>query len=153
MDGAPILESTSGLATRPVQLDKTSNSLSSKRAAELARMDQFEEENMTRLVTTKREAKRRREDEEALAMGYGVGGASRSRGRRQNGLEAELEGVLGERSSKKLWEGVSQSLGKRGTVLDRARSTNRPVGEAGGKSKKARFEKDVKGNSRRSGRA
>lgn len=103
MDGAPMLESTSGLSTRPAQVGRHSSS--AKRAAELDRINRFEEENMTRLVTTKREAKRRREDEEALALGYGMGSA-RSGRRKQNGLEAELEGVLGERGSKGLWEGV-----------------------------------------------
>lgn len=106
---------------------------------------------MTRLVTTKREAKRRREDEEALALGYGVGGPARSRGRRQNGLEAELEGVLGERGSKGLWEGISKTLGKRGTVMERVKGGVTKQGGDGGKRKKARFEKEVKGHSRRSG--
>lgn len=133
LDGAPILESTTGLSIRPVS--KHTNSTSAKRAAELRRMDEFEEENMTRLVTTKREAKRRRDDEEALALGYGVGGKGRNR--RQNGLEAELEGVLG--GSSNVWNGVSS---KRGSALDRGASSsalNRPA-----KSKKARFEKDVR---------
>ncbi|RXK36694.1 hypothetical protein M231_06081 [Tremella mesenterica] len=148
MNGAPLLQSTSGLATRPVQAQSHSNSTSAKRAAELARMNQFEEENMTRLVTSKREAKRRREDEEALALGYGVGGPARSRGRRQNGLEAELEGVLGERGSKGLWESVSSGIGKRGGVLDRAKKGGVKESE-GGRRKKARFEKDVAGHGKK----
>lgn len=135
LDGAPVLESTSGLSVRPIS--KHTNSTSAKRAAELKRMDDFEEENMTRLVTTKREAKRRREDEEALALGYGVGGKGRSR--RQNGLEAELEGVLGGNSS--VWDSVSS---KRASLLDRGSS-----GVAGASTrapkKKARFEKAVRG--------
>lgn len=147
VDGAPILESTSGLSTRPVQADKATNSISAKRAAELERMNKFEEENFTRLVTSKREAKRRAEDEAALALGYGVGGPARSRGRRQNGLEAELEGVLGERRARGLWEGVSGKMGKRDGILERGKRSGTKNEERG--SKKARFEKDMGGSSRK----
>lgn len=143
MDGAPVLESSSGLSNRIVQQDRQGNSLSSKRAAELERMNRFEEENMTRLVTTKREDKRRREDEAALALGYGVGGSGRNKGTRQNGLEAELEGVLGERRSKGLWDGVRKDLGAREGLMER--SKKRGSEPAPVKAKKARFEKDVKG--------
>ena len=97
---------------------------------------------MTRLVTTKREAKRRREDEAALALGYGVGGPSRSYGRKQNGLEAEFEGVLGDRGSRGLWEGVGAKLGKRDGVMDRG---SKPIGSVVlPKSRRPRFEKDVR---------
>jgi U3 small nucleolar ribonucleoprotein protein LCP5 len=130
------MESTSGLSTRPIQAGGATNSVSAKRAAELQRMDQFEEENMTRLVTNKREMKRRRDDEEALALGYGVGGPARSRGRRQNGLEAELEGVLGERRSKGVWDGV-KTMGERGSALERGKGST-----SSAPRKKARFEKD-----------
>lgn len=122
MEGGPVLEATSGLATRPVQPNQQSNSMSAKRAAELKRMDDFEEENMMRLITSKREAKRRKEDEASLALGYGVGGSGRGRGRRQNGLDAELEGVLGERRSRNLWDSVGKQLGKRSSVVDKART-------------------------------
>ncbi|KAK8844624.1 hypothetical protein IAR55_006471 [Kwoniella newhampshirensis] len=146
MDGAPLLESTSGLSVRPVTTSaaalKHTNSISQKRAAELARINEFEEENMTRLVTSKREQKRRREDEAALAMGYGIG---HSRGRRgRNGLEAELEGVLGERGSKGVWDGVGK-LGDRGGALERGKGRRRSGGDdaRGGRPKKARFEKEL----------
>ena len=139
LEGAPGMETTSGLSTMPVRADRHSNSASAKRAAELKRINEFEEENMTRLVTTKREAKRRREDETALALGYGVGGSGRSRGNRQNGLEAELEGVLGERRSGGVWDGVGAKLGARKGLLERGKK-----GVTEGKAKKARFEKDVK---------
>lgn len=137
LQGAPGMETTSGLSTVPVRADRHTNSASAKRAAELQRINEFEEENMTRLVTTKREAKRRREDEAALALGYGVGGTGRNRGNRQNGLEAELEGVLGERRGG-VWKGVSSKLGSREGLFERGK---RPPGEK--KAKKARFEKDV----------
>jgi U3 small nucleolar ribonucleoprotein protein LCP5 len=151
MDGAPVLESTTGLSTRPVQKDRHTNSLSAKRAAELERMDRFEEENMTRLVTTKREEKRRREDEAALAMGYGVGGTGRGKGRRQNGLEAELEGVLGDRRSKALWDGVRKDLGQRESMLERGKKRGSAPTEV--RAKKPRFEKDVKGLAKKTKRA
>jgi U3 small nucleolar ribonucleoprotein protein LCP5 len=143
MDGAPVLETTSGLSTRPVQTDRHTNSKSAKRAAELKRINDFEEENMTRLVTTKREGKRRREDEQALAMGYGIG-TGRARGSRQNGLEAELEGVLGDRRAKGLWEGVSSKLGTREGLLQRGRGATIPES----RPQKAKFERAVKGASR-----
>lgn len=144
MDGAPAIQTTSGLSTRPVLAGAHTNSVSAKRAAELKRISEWEEDNMTRLVTTKREAKRRREDEEALALGFGVGGAGRGRARRQNGLEAELEGVLGERGSKGVWDGVGvKSLGERDGITSRAK---RAADESGPRKslKKSRFEKDVK---------
>ena len=150
MDGTPLLESTSGLSTRPVQADRHTNSTSAKRAAELERINRFEEENMMRLVTSKREGKRRRDDEAALAMGYGVGGPARSRGRKQNGLEAELEGVLGDRRSKGLWEGVGSKLGKREGVL--AGGEGRGSAVVASQSKKARFERDIRGRGKRGGR-
>ncbi|WVQ74026.1 hypothetical protein IAR50_003607 [Cryptococcus sp. DSM 104548] len=147
MDSAPLLESTSGLSVRPTSstLAKHSNSISAKRAAELKRINDFEEENMTRLVTSKRDEKRRREDEEALAMGFGIGPSRGRRGR--NGLEAELEGVLGERGDKGVWDGVSGKFGARGEVLERGKKRSGGSGAgasgSGGKAKKARFEKEL----------
>ncbi|RSH80296.1 uncharacterized protein EHS24_008869 [Apiotrichum porosum] len=141
LDGAPGLQTTSGLSTRPVVLGAHTNSVSAKRAAELKRIAEFEEDNMTRLVTTKREMKRRRDDEEALALGFGVGG--RGRTRRQNGLEAELEGVLGERGSRGLWDGVNSKLAKRDDITDRGKRATVDAGERKAGPKKARFEKDI----------
>ncbi|OWZ62278.1 hypothetical protein AYX15_05557 [Cryptococcus neoformans] len=143
MDSAPLLESTSGLSVRPVTsaAAKYSNSVSAKRAAELKRIEEFEEENMTRLVTSKREAKRRRDDEAALAMGFGVGPSRGRRGR--NGLEAELEGVLGDRGDKGVWDGVSGKFGQRGDALERGKKRVSGTGSTSGKAKKARFEKEL----------
>jgi U3 small nucleolar ribonucleoprotein protein LCP5 len=143
LDGAPGVQTTSGLSTRPVLMGAHTNSTSAKRAEELKRIADFEEDNMTRLVTTKREMKRRREDEEALALGFGVGGSGRGRGRRQNGLEAELEGVLGERGSKGLWDGVNSKLAKRDNITSRAKRASEGAGERASGPKKARFEKDL----------
>lgn len=141
LDGAPAIQTTSGLSTRPVLAGAHTNSYSAKRAEELKRIAEWEEDNMTRLVTTKREGKRRREDEEALALGFGVGGSGRGRARRQNGLEAELEGVLGDRGSKGVWDGANK-LGARESMASRGKdiaATDRKSGP-----KKARFEKDIK---------
>jgi U3 small nucleolar ribonucleoprotein protein LCP5 len=80
-------------------------------------------------------------------LGYGVGGTGRNKGTRQNGLEAELEGVLGERRSKGLWEGVRKDLGAREGLMER--SKKRGSEPAPLKAKKARFEKDVKGLAKR----
>lgn len=150
LTAAPNMESTSGLAVRPVVAGQHTNSTSAKRLAELERMREFEEENMTRLVMTKREAKRREEDEAALSMGFGVGGESRSRSRRQGGFEAELEGVLGDKGySKSMWDDVGRGLGKRDAALDRSRKRKPESGGSafGGSSsakKKGRFEKAVR---------
>jgi U3 small nucleolar ribonucleoprotein protein LCP5 len=79
----PHVESTSGLGSMP--------SMASSRARELARMNEFEEENMSRLVMTKKEARRRARDEEDVALG----GTGVSRGRRRGGgLEDEFRDVL-----------------------------------------------------------
>lgn len=156
LTSAPLLESTSGLAVRPVVTSGGdalhTNSKSAKRMAELQRMNEFEEENMTRLVMTKRELKKREEDEAALNMGYGVGGPSRSRSRRQGGFEAEMEGVLGDRGGKSLWDGVGKGLGKRDGILERSRKrTSTGDGMDGGftKRKKGKFEHAVKSKNRK----
>ncbi|KAJ9109183.1 hypothetical protein QFC21_000512 [Naganishia friedmannii] len=156
LTSAPMLESTSGLAVRPVVTSGGdalhTNSKSAKRMAELQRMNEFEEENMTRLVMTKRELKKREEDEAALNMGYGVGGPSRSRSRRQGGFEAEMEGVLGDRGGKSLWDGVGKGLGKRDGILERSRKrTSTGDGMDGGfaKRKKGKFEHAVKSKNRK----
>ena len=151
MDGTPLLESTSGLATRPVQLNRHTNSLSAKRAKELKEISDYEQANMTRLSTTKREAKRRREDEEALAMGHGISDRPKGRRGKVNGLEAELEGVLGSRGSKGVWAGVSD-LSQRGDVFERGkRAKVLEMGTDSGQrmKKKTRFEKDLAGAGRR----
>ncbi|KAJ9107815.1 hypothetical protein QFC19_002721 [Naganishia cerealis] len=156
LTSAPLLESTSGLAVRPVVTSGGdalhTNSKSAKRMAELQRMNEFEEENMTRLVMTKRELKRREEDEAALNMGYGVGGPSRSRSRRQGGFEAELEGVLGDRGGKSLWDGVGKGLGKRDGILERSRkrtSAGDGMDDGSNKRKKGKFEHAMKNKNRK----
>lgn len=76
----PHIESTSGLGGGGPR----GSGLVSARGRELARMTEFEEENMTRLVMNKREAKRRKTDEATIALGGAAsmapGGRSRARG-------------------------------------------------------------------------
>ncbi|XP_006458444.1 hypothetical protein AGABI2DRAFT_190725 [Agaricus bisporus var. bisporus H97] len=83
----PHVETTSGLGGIP--------QLGSKRAAYLKRVQEYEEENFTRLVMKKSEAKRRLRDEADLALGGDLGGSYNPRGRRQaGGLEDEFGDVL-----------------------------------------------------------
>ena len=91
----PHAESTSGLG------NNTAN-LQSARAKELARMTEFEEENFTRLVMKKKEAKRRTRDEADIALG-GTGDLGYRNGRRRGGgLEDEFADVLKSVGRKKM---------------------------------------------------
>ena len=83
----PFIESSSGLGGTPA--------LASGRAQYLKRMKDFEEDNFTRLVMKKSDAKRRARDEEDLALGGDLGRGSTSRAqRRAGGLEDEFNEVL-----------------------------------------------------------
>jgi len=82
----PFLETTSGLGGAPA--------LASGRAQYLRRLKNFEEENFTRVVMKKSDAKRRARDEEDLALGGDLGGGSGTRGRRAGGLNDEFSEVL-----------------------------------------------------------
>ncbi|KAH9999105.1 hypothetical protein BJV77DRAFT_1064576 [Russula vinacea] len=66
----PFVESATGLGIVP--------SMQSTRARELQRMEEFEEENMTRLVLKKKDERRRKKDEEDIALG-GAGGITGKR--------------------------------------------------------------------------
>lgn len=91
-ESSPYMESTSGLGGHPTG----GNAHSSSRARELARMKEYEEENMTRLVLTKKEARRRRLDEEDVALGGTGVGVLTSSGRRRRGGAATLESEFGD---------------------------------------------------------
>ncbi|KAJ3572499.1 hypothetical protein NP233_g3052 [Leucocoprinus birnbaumii] len=83
----PHVETTSGLGGIP--------QLGSKRAAYLKRLQEFEEENFTRVIMKKSEAKRRLRDEADLALGGDLGGSYNPRARRRaGGLEDEFGDVL-----------------------------------------------------------
>jgi U3 small nucleolar ribonucleoprotein protein LCP5 len=89
----PYVESTSGLGVGG-SASAGSRSASNKQARKLEEMRQYEEENMTRLFMSKKDAKRRRQDEEDVALG-GAGLTRSRRGRAYGGFEGELADVLG----------------------------------------------------------
>ncbi|KAF9821596.1 hypothetical protein IEO21_00442 [Rhodonia placenta] len=145
----PYVESTSGLGSTPA--------LMSQRARELHRMTEFEEENMTRLVMKKREAKRRKQDEEDLALG-GTGAASGRRGR-GGGFNDEFADILksvGRSRNGALGDGYEElrQRGKKADVLARSRTRGADdddlQGDDGPKPRKrSRFEKEVKAAKKR----
>ena len=142
LDGSiPYVESTSGLGSMP--------SMASSRARELARMNEFEEENMSRLVMTKREARRRARDEEDVALG----GSGISRGRRRGGgLEDEFGDVLRAVDRSGHMGGMDDGYealrvkGRKQDVLSRSRARPRDDddNESGRVRKKGRFQAAVK---------
>lgn len=116
----PFIESSSGLGGTPA--------LASGRAQYLKRLKDFEEDNFTRLVMKKSDAKRRARDEEDLALGGDLGTGSTSRERRRaGGLEDEFNEVL--RSVSRITGGRSQGdgyeelrqKGRKKDVLQRSR--------------------------------
>lgn len=89
----PYTESTSGLGVTP--------SMQSRKASKLAEIERYEEDNMTRIFMTKKDAKRRRMDEEDIALG-GTGsredflvGSKGVRGKKASGFENEFDDLLG----------------------------------------------------------
>jgi len=142
LDGSkPHIESSSGLGAMP--------SMASARAQELSRMNEFEEENFTRLVMTKKEARRRARDEEDVALG----GTGTSKGRRRGGgLEDEFGDVLravdkGSGRPGGLGDGYEalRVKGRKQDVLSRSRTRQREDDEDVGRvKKKSRFQSAVK---------
>jgi len=144
----PTTESTTGLGATP--------SLASSRARELARLTQFEEENFTRVMMKKSEAKRRVRDEEAVALGGGATGGNRRR--TAGGLADEFGDVLrsvGRERRGGIGDGYEELRvkGRKGDVLARSRMRVRTREDAfGGKEeeegkggrKRSRFEKERK---------
>ena len=137
----PFVESATGLSIVP--------SMQSARARELRRMDEFEEENMTRLVLKKKDERRRRKDEEDIALG-GAGGITGKR--RGGGLEDEFADILREgRRGRALagdgyeelrMKGRSEGALARSRVRLREDSGDDPF-EGQRQKKKGRFERDV----------
>ena len=120
----PFIESSSGLGGTPA--------LASGRAQYLKRLKDFEEDNFTRLVMKKSDAKRRARDEEDLALGGDLGSGSTLRGRRRaGGLEDEFNEVL--RSASRVTGGRSQGdgyeelrqKGRKKDVLQRSRDSKK----------------------------
>lgn len=131
----------------------------SSRAAKLARVEAYEEANFTRLATSAKEAKRRRADEEAVALGGARGGGAA-------GLHEEFSGLLRDSSaggkkrkgSGDAYDGLRK---RREGALDRARMSNEggKIREKSGGTfevpvqrgnQKSAFDKAVKGHGKRS---
>ena len=139
----PHIESTSGLGFMP--------SLSSNRAREIARMNEFEEENFTRLVMKKKDMKRRKRDEEDIALG---GSGDISGRRRGGGFENDFDDVLrsvGRSKNGVVGDGYEElrNKGRKKYVLERSRMRQRDEiedhGEDGPRQRKrSRFEKEAK---------
>ena len=137
----PHIEGTSGLGSMP--------SLASDRAREIQRIKDFEEENFTRLIMTKKDARRRRKDEEDLALGGTGAGKGRKRGR---GLEDEFGDVLqsiGRTKVGALGDGYEElrQRGKKADALSRSRTKQREGFDGGDDDeprlkKKTRFERE-----------
>ncbi|KAL0946547.1 hypothetical protein HGRIS_012752 [Hohenbuehelia grisea] len=158
----PHIESTSGLGSMP--------SLTSARAREIQRINEFEEENFTRIMMKKKDAKRRLRDEEDIALGgsASIGGGTGKTRRRAGGLEDEFHDVLRsvDRSSR---TGASDGYdelrqkGRKGDVLERSRSRrvrdeafaddDDTGGDGGRKKKRTRFELDMKSTKKKIARA
>lgn len=152
----PHAESTSGLGGGA----GVGGALSSGRARELARMTEFEEENFTRLVMKKKDARRRALDVADVALG-GTGAASGRRGRVPGvGLDDEFGDILksvGRSRQGALGDGYEElrQRGKKEGVLARSRARSRDdafegLGEDGPRQRKrSRFEKEVKASKKR----
>ena len=140
----PHIESTTGFATMP--------SLTSNRAREIRRMAEFEEENFTRLVMKKKDAKQRRRDEADIALG-GTGGLTGRR--RVGGFDEEFADVLksvGRSKAGAVGDGYEElrKKGRRADFLIRARTRVRDGAHDDNEAdrprprKKSRFEKETK---------
>ncbi|KAI0094081.1 hypothetical protein BDY19DRAFT_920726 [Irpex rosettiformis] len=143
----PHVESASGLGSTPA--------LMSKRARELKRMTEFEEENFTRLMMKKKDMKRRKQDEADLALG---GNGTTGLNGRGGGLEDEFGDVLrsvGRSRGGIVGDGYEElrQKGKKGSVLERSRVHVREDGveedEGRKERKRSRFEKEVKASKKR----
>lgn len=144
----PHVESTSGLGSMP--------SLQSSRAKELQRITEFEEENFTRLIMKKKDAKRRRQDEADIALGGTGAGLDSAPGRRRGagvGLESEFADILksvNRRSDGAVGDGYEElrQRGKKSDMLTRTRMKTRDEIEADDgdtrNRKKGRFESQKK---------
>lgn len=150
----PHTQTTTGLSGTP--------SLASGRAAYLKRLKDFEEENFSRIIMKKSDAKRRARDEQDLALGGDLAGRSNSRGG-AGGLADEFGDVL--RSVDRVARNHSQSQGdgydelrekgRKGHVLERSRQNRatrtreeafqeNDVGELRRSKKRGRFELETK---------
>jgi U3 small nucleolar ribonucleoprotein protein LCP5 len=148
----PFAETTSGLGGAP--------GMASGRAQYLQRLKDYEEENFTRVIMKKSDAKRRLRDEEDLALGGDLGGGPGRGGRRRaGGLEDEFGEVLRSVSRVTARDGLGQGdgyeelrqRGKKKDVLERSRENAKRRGsdddepiDAPRFKKRSRFEQETK---------
>lgn len=133
--GQPHEESSSGLGA--------SAAAASARARQLTRMDQYEESNMTRLVTSKKESRKRRADEAAIALGgQGVTWANGAGVGRRGGLESEFADVLGSIGRKGDYSSLGAG-GRKGRGGSGEGSGKDPLARSGSKRRKGAFDKAV----------
>jgi len=133
----------------------------SARAKALARMEEFEEENFTRLVMSKKDSRKRRRDEADVALG-GAGLSSGRDGRRRigGGMEEEfgdllrgagLDGRNGKKAKKAQHAyDTLRASSKAGSTLQRSKSSAASSPSAGGGAKNNKFKNQVNRQSRRS---
>lgn len=126
----------------------------SSRAKALARMEEFEEENFTRLVMSKKDARKRRRDEADVALG-GAGLSSGRDGRRRigGGMEEEFGDLLrgsgldgrGGKKAKKAQSAYDalRASSKAGSTLQRSKSSSAPTSAPGGGKTGNRFKNQV----------
>jgi U3 small nucleolar ribonucleoprotein protein LCP5 len=147
----PYAEGTSGLGAAPA----ANMELATGRMRELKRMTEFEEENFTRLVMKKKDARQRRRDEEDMALG-GVPSVARS-GRRRGGLEDEFGDILrsvGRTTRGAVGDGYEElrQRGRKEGVLERSRKRGGDDdAEVEGPKvrKKGRFDREAKAMKKR----
>ncbi|KAG6903190.1 hypothetical protein C0995_002733 [Termitomyces sp. Mi166 len=114
----PHIESNSGLGSTP--------SLTSGRAAYLKRLNEFEEENFSRVVMKKSDARRRARDEADLALGGSLAGGGGKHHQRAGGLEDEFGDVL--RSVERVnFGGSAESGARKGDGYDELRQQSKKV--------------------------
>lgn len=150
----PFTETTSGLGGTPT--------LVSGRAQYLRNLKEFEEENFTRVVLKKSEAKRRARDEEDLALGGHLTTGTGSRGRRRaGGLEDEFGDVLRHMNKPNSGLGLGDGYdelrkrGKKVAMLERSRLESKKrlhaddLTEPPQEKKRSRFELETKASRKR----
>ncbi|PWO00478.1 hypothetical protein FA09DRAFT_345093 [Tilletiopsis washingtonensis] len=148
---ALLADLTTGLSENPHEASSGGVGLGggianrSARAAALARVEAYEEANMTRLATSAKDAKKRRREEEAVALGGARGGGAA-------GLEEEFGGLLNSHVRKRKADDAYDGLrGRRENALVRARTKSEKTGgtfevpDAPG-TKRSTFDKAVKRN-------
>ena len=166
-NSALLSDLTAGMSSNPYEASSAGvgvggrgrlASNNSARANALARMEEFEEENFTRLVMSKKDARKRRRDEADVALG-GAGLSSGRDGRRRigGGMEEEfgdlLRGAgLDGRNSKKARKAqhaydALRASSKAGSALHRSKSNATNSSSTGG-TKSNKFKNQVNRQSR-----